>query len=167
MSPEPEELEALKIIKNLKYEFYDPANLSPEQKDILGELGHLRAFHANALLVATNFGNFSLLNEEGWPRICYQAYLLPSSGHMYWITDQHAEMIGRALRSGLKELTIELTTLQGDGFSLMAANVAAEVRLDHLYISHQSADEVTCTETRGLAPPGHARPGQKTSFVGR
>jgi len=150
MRLEPENQDVLEIIKHLRYELYDPAKPSLEQKDLLDQLNHLRAFHSNEVMTVKSFGDFSLLNAEGWQRIRYQTQLL-ASGHIYWITDQHAEMIGRAIGPNLQELMLELSTLQGDGFSIMAASVTADVRLNQLYISHQSGDEVTAIEAQGLA----------------
>lgn len=142
--------DAAQAVQNLRYEIYDPARVSPRQQDWLDQLGHLKAFHERDFVVADNFGDFSLLNEVGWPRVAYQSFHVPG-GYLYWITDQHAEMIGRALRPGLKELNLELTTLAGDGFSLMARAVTGDIRLDSLIISHQSGDAVTDLETIGLA----------------
>jgi hypothetical protein len=120
---------------------------------MLEYIEHRRASHGltdEAILTVSSFGHFALLNEIGWKRIRYESFRL-ESGHMYWMTDEHAAAIGRALRPTVKHLRIDLTTLAGDGFSVMADNLEAELALDYLCIAHRSGDAVTPMEAHGLA----------------
>jgi hypothetical protein len=140
------------IIANLRYEPFDGEDLRRETQEMLEYIEHQRALHGlteDSYLTVSSFGHFALLNEIGWKRIRYESFRL-KTGHMFWMTDEHAAAIGRAVRPSLKHLRIDLTTLAGDGFSVMADNLEAELALEHLCIAHRSGDPVTPMEGHGL-----------------
>ena len=141
------------IIKALRYVPFDPATMQELERDVRDMLEHRRAFHGltdDSWMSVSDFTRFSLLNHLGWKRVGYESFLI-EGGMMFWMTDVHAEAVGRALRPGLKALRLDLTTLAGDGFTVMANAAPAGVQLDELYVAHRSGDGITATETRGLA----------------
>jgi hypothetical protein len=141
------------VIGQLRYEPFAGEDLRREKQELLDYIAHRRAQHGlgdDDFLTVSAFGHFALLNEIGWKRIRYESFRLVS-GHMYWMTDEHAMAIGRALRPTLTGLRIDLTTLAGDGFTLMADSMRAYLVLQYLCVAHRSGDEVTAVEARGLA----------------
>jgi hypothetical protein len=141
------------IIASLRYEPFRGEELRQERQAMLDYIAHRQARHGlrdEDFLSVSAFGHFALLNEMGWHRIRYESFRL-ETGHMYWMTDEQAAAVGRAMRPTLRALRIDLTTLAGDGFTVMAENLAAEVQLDSLCIAHRSGDAVTVVESRGLA----------------
>jgi hypothetical protein len=141
------------IIANLRYEPFTGEELRQEREGLLEYIAHRRAQHGlrdDDFLSVPTFGHFALLSELGWRRIRYESFRL-ETGEMYWMTDEHAAAIGAAMRPTLKDLRIDLTTLAGDGFTLMAESLDTDIRLDSLCIAHRSGDAVTAVETRGLA----------------
>ena len=141
------------IIASLRYEPFRGEELRQERQAMLDYIAHRQAQHGlrdDDFLSVSAFGHFALLNDMGWQRIRYESFRL-ETGHMYWMTDEQATAVGRAMRSTLKALRIDLTTLAGDGFTVMADNLAAEIRLDSLCVAHRSGDAVTTVEARGLA----------------
>lgn len=140
-------------IKNLRYEPFDPKNLTEEQRALQDHLDHLVAFHNlkdTDWLTVVGFDSFSMLAARAWPRLCYESHII-AGGYLYWMTDAHATAIGRALRPGMKALRLDLTRPQKDGFSVMADAVAPGVTVPELFLSHRSGDEVTVAEARGIA----------------
>jgi hypothetical protein len=141
------------IIANLRYEPFAGEELRREKQELLDYIEHRRANHGlgdDDFLTVSAFGHFALLNEIGWKRIRYETFRL-ETGHMHWMTDEHAMAIGSALQPTLTDLRIDLTTLSGDGFTQMANGMKSYIVLQYLCIAHRSSDEVTPVETRGLA----------------
>jgi hypothetical protein len=145
--------DASSIIARLRYEPFDGAKLEREKSNLLDDIKHRRTFHEltdKSVMAAADFSRFALLNEIGWGQIFYESHLI-QGGMMYWMTDVHAEAIGRALRPTLKYLRLDLTMPEGDGFTVMANAASAELRLEKLCVAHRAADAVTQSEARGLA----------------
>ena len=140
-------------LANLRYQPFAGEELRQQRQGLVDYIAHRKAFHGltdDDFLTVSAFGHFVLLNELGWRRIRYESFRL-ATGHMFWMTDEHAAAIGRALRPTLRHLRIDLTTLAGDGFTVMAGSLEADIVLDDLCIAHRSGDEVTVLEARGLA----------------
>lgn len=153
MSKKKKKTSPASAIARLCYEPFSGAALEREKTKLLDDIEHRRAFHEltdRSVMAAADFSRFALLNEIGWGQLFYESHLI-EGGMMYWMTDIHAEAIGRALRPTLKYLRLDLTMLAGDGFTLMANAASAELRLETLCIAHRAADAVTSSEARGLA----------------
>lgn len=149
----PKEPDVKEILKNLRYDPYDPKNPTAGQKALLDQLDHMYAFHNLKdvdWLTIQGFDCFAMMAARPWPRLCYESHLL-EGGLMFWMTDVHAKAIGRALRPGLKALRLDLTRPEKDGFTVMANAVAPGVTVPELYIAHRSGDEVSVVEARGIA----------------
>jgi hypothetical protein len=145
--------DAREIIRNLRYEPYDPERPTAGQRALEDRLDHLYAFHelkdADWLSVS-GFDCFAMMAARPWPRLCYESHLL-EGGLMFWMTDVHADAVGRALRPGLKALRLDLTRPERDGFTVMAGAVAPDVTVPELFVVHVSGDEIGVVEARGIA----------------
>lgn len=148
-----DEVDVKSIIANLTYDQFDPDNLSVNQYDLQHEL--IRLLDAGELsksdwVTIAGFDCFAMLMELGWERVCYESHLI-DGGYMYWMSNEHGKAIGESLRPSLKELRIDLTILQDDGFSAMANSISPGIQTSELFINHRSGDEVGINEVKGLA----------------
>ena len=144
-------------VNNLRYIQFDPDHLTQSQQECHEWLVHRKSsndLEDDDWITIVGFDNFAILAAMGWQRIYYKSHLIyteQDESIMLWITDIHAEAIGKALRVGLKELHIDFTRLKGDGFTIMANAVPDSTIIQHLHLCHCSGDEVTARECRGIA----------------
>lgn len=126
---------------------FDPARSTPEQEQLLLQL----AWHPlGDPIQVTGFGAFSMATQLGYRKVTYHTAEL-SSGHLYWVTDEHARAIAGALVPGLAYLGLTITTLEGDGFTILAEQVPEGISIAEVLVKHVSGDEVTVVEAVGLA----------------
>jgi len=130
-----------------EYRLHDPDHLGPCEEEALR---HLAWFDHDEPFCLGGFTVFSMAVQLGFRRLTYESQRLDSN-HYFWITDEHARMIGRALAPSLRYWGLVLTTFAGRGFDLICNNTADEVQIAEVLIKHTSGDEVTVTEARGLA----------------
>lgn len=130
------------------YRLFDPQRVSAEEK---GALEQLAAMDKDRPLTVRGFTFFSLVVQQGFRRVNYAAETRETDNAYFWITNQHAEQIGRALKPTLKSWALQLTTFEGDGFDRICDLIAPGVHIEEVTIAHKSADEVTPKEAAGLA----------------
>ena len=130
-----------------RYLAEDPADPDPQLAPLHAALARR---NRSEPIIIRGFKALSVALAAGFERVSYESHLL-ESGHMYWITDAHARALGRLLPPRLRYFGLILTTLEADGFSVLASAMADGARIDELLVKHTSGDEVTVTEARGLA----------------
>ena len=91
----------------------------------------------------------------GFEKVHYAAESRPSDGAFYWISKEHGQQIGRALRPSLREWGLSLTMFEEGAAEALVAAAPEGIRLDELTISHKSGDEVTVSEARAVAQLAH------------
>ena len=129
------------------YPDYDPARPTECQQEAER---HLARLDRDAPFTVRTFPIFSMVVAKGFRRVSYESWYL-ESGHLFWITDEHARAIGRTLRPGMRYFGLVMTTLKGRGFHLMTQSLRPGVQIDEVLVKHTSGDEVTCDEADGLA----------------
>lgn len=90
-----------------KYKEYDPANPTPSQVALGREL---EKRNPELALQIKTFEGFSMVVYHGFKNVTYLAHIA-KGGYFFWITEEHAKYIGRALRSTLKSLCITVSTI--------------------------------------------------------
>ena len=139
------------------YEPFDPARHGKLAEELEDRIAHLEAFHGmdeQCNVQATSFTAFTFLLQRGRPRVTYSSYAVQApdgSRYMFWLTNRHAELIGRALVPTLKTFRLEITRLEDDGFTVMAGAARDGLALEELIVPHCSGDEVSVVAARGLA----------------
>lgn len=128
------------------YDLYVPGILGEHEDEVLRQVAWMQR---DAPFTVRNFTVFSMVLQHGFRHVTYASHLL-ESGHMYWLTDEHAEAIGQALLPGLHYLGLLLTRPQGRGFQRMADRIEEGVTVEELLIKHESGDEVTILEAEGV-----------------
>jgi len=129
------------------YALYVPGILGDHEDELLRQFAWMTR---DSPCTVRSFTVFSMMLQFGFTQVTYASHVL-ESGHLYWITDAHAEMIGRALLPGLSYLGILLTRCEGQGFQIMTAHIEEHVQIDEVLVKHESGDEVTLTEAVGAA----------------
>jgi len=109
-------------------------------------------------LTANEFTTFSAVIAFGFKQVCYesQLYEMDQGTALFWITDLHAEMIGKALAGAtLDSFMLTLTRLEHeDGFDrTIEESFGASV--GELTISHKSGDEETPASMQSIARLAH------------
>ena len=108
--------------RKVDYEPFDSARHKKLADELEARIAHLTAFHRldkGSNIEARHFTAFSYLLQQGRSTITYVSYAVdaPDGGqYMFWLTDRHAEAIGKALIPTLRNLQIDLTRLEHDGF---------------------------------------------------
>ena len=90
-----------------EYKEYDPANPTPSQVALGREL---EKRNPELALQIKTFEGFSMVVYHGFKNVTYLAHIA-KGGYFFWITEEHAKYIGRALRSTLKSLCITVSTI--------------------------------------------------------
>lgn len=130
-----------------EYRPYDPADPTDAEISVLRQL----AWHPVAdPLTVRGFGVFSMVLSLGYRKVTYETHAL-ESGHLFWLTDEHADAIGRVMEPGMDFLGLVMTTLAGDGFSVLSEAIVKKVTIPEVLVKHTSGDEVTPLEAAGLA----------------
>lgn len=127
---------------------YDPENPTALDQRVTAQV---RSLERSEPITIRGFRPFTLLLAEGFTHICYAAEVDPASGQVFWITEEHAQRLGRSLERPMRNFSLNLTTFEGAGAILMADAVPESTRIDEVIFSHKSADEVTHEEARGFA----------------
>lgn len=94
---------------------------------------------------------FTFCLHQGCKRVNYEAHVRPSDGAFFWITNDHAAAIGRALRGSLRAFGLSLTTFEPGAAARLVDSVEAGTRIDEVTFAHKSGDEVTEEEARAFA----------------
>jgi hypothetical protein len=111
----------------------------------------LKGLDKSSFYTVDKFTDFSIMLQEGFQRINYSSYLRQPDGAFFWLTNEHAIAIARSIPGVVKSLSLEVTSVQLNSFSLMADNLNGSARVEDLTVAHKSEDEVTVDEALGLA----------------
>jgi hypothetical protein len=125
---------------------YEPDQMQPGDRQLLEQLEPLdrgKPYTLRGILF------FSMAVKRNFKRLTYDARTR-DDGAFFWITDEHARLLGAALTKSLDQFGLLLTTFAGDGLGLIGDTLAEGVTLDEVTIAHKSADEVTTTEATGF-----------------
>lgn len=133
---------------------YRYADLVYPARDVLPALIQLDQMDRAEHLRLRSFPVFAAAVALGFERVGYTSYVRPD-GSMMWITEEHARMIGRALRPGLRAFHLDLTMFAPGAAAALAEATPPGLQLDELVFSHKSGDEVCAEEATGLAALAH------------
>jgi hypothetical protein len=123
-----------------------PGEVQPGDHEILEQL---RPLDREEPYTLRGLLPFSMAVRLGFKRLTYDARTR-DDGALFWITDEHARLLGAALTASLEQFGLMFTTFAGDGLGLVAEGMADGVTLGDVTIAHKTGDEVTETEATGL-----------------